>query len=73
MQNMGMAGQQCPTPTGHQQRPKNNQQIPTLQMNTAGIPVYYLDTLVIQSLLTQKTITEVGATQGSTQEGIQTR
>ena len=67
-QQMGMTGQQCPTPTGPQQRPTNHQQIPSLQMNTSGIPVYQLDAFEIQALLTQTTMTAVGATQGSAQD-----
>ena len=66
--NMGMSGQQCTTPTGPQQRPKNHQQIPPLQMNTAGIPVYHLDASATQALLTHTTRIAVGSTQGSTQE-----
>ena len=46
-QHMVMPGLQCPTPTGPQQRPTNNQQIPPLKINTSGIPVYQLDALAI--------------------------
>ena len=67
-QYTGMAGKQCPIPTGTQQRPTNHHHIPPLKMNTAGIPVYQIDASEIQELLT-KTITKaVGATQGSAQE-----
>ena len=38
-----MAGHQCTTPIGPQQRPIDHQHIPPLQMNTAGIPVRQLD------------------------------
>ena len=67
-QNTEMTIQQCPTPTGPQQMPKNHQHIPPMQINTAGIPVYHLNTSEIQALLTQSTMTEVGDTQGSAQE-----
>ena len=52
-QQMGMAGQQCPTPTDPQQIQINNQQIHPLQMNTAGILVYQIDASDIQALLKQ--------------------
>ena len=61
-QNMGMAVQNCITPTGPQQRPPNHQHITPLQMNTKGVPVYKLDESVIQPLLTQSTMTAVGDT-----------
>ena len=62
-----MAGQQCPTPTGPQKRPTNNQQIPPLKINTSEILVYQLDASAIQTLLTQITMIEVGDTQRSAQ------
>ena len=68
MQNMEMTVQQCPTPTGTQQRPTNNQQILPLQINTEGIPVYQIDASVIQSLLTHKKMTVMGDPQGIAQE-----
>ena len=66
-QHMGMSGQQCNTPAGPQQRPKNHRHIPPLQMNTAGISLYQIYAPTIQELLTQSTMASVGSTQGSSQ------
>ena len=68
MQKMVVSVQQGTTPTGPQKSPTNYQQIYLLQMNTAGTPVYHIDALEIQSILTQTAIKEVGDTQGRAQE-----
>ena len=65
---MIMVGQQCPTPTGPQQRPNNHQYIPPLQINTAGIPIYQIGALETQALLTNITTTAVGDTHVISQE-----
>ena len=56
-QHTGIELHQCSKPTGPQQRPTNNQHIPTLQMNTSGISVYQIYSSAIQVLLTHTTMT----------------
>ena len=65
---MGIRGQKCNTSTGPQQSPTNHQQIPPLEINTSGIPVYQLYASAIQSLLKQSVMAAVGDTHGSAQE-----
>ena len=62
---MLMVGYQVPTPTRPQQRPENHQQIPTLKMNTSGIPLYHICASAIREPLTQATMTAGGDTQES--------
>ena len=65
---MVIPGQQCATPTGLQKSSTNHKQILTEQINTAGIPVYQLDSSSIQAFLTRSTMTALGGSEGSAQK-----